>query len=336
MVKITYDIVLADIHEYFSSRFMEFCGQFDLSFFLAEPFWAEDLLNKVRAGDLHARVYIDFASDHREPDNLYFALAQEFKKLGTYMIDDPHRVEVASDKGMFHRVLLENGVLVPETVVVPRGELDGFQLTDEIKARVGVPFVVKPGWGSGRWGVNIDATSRDDLLRSAKEVSHSNSFLIQQKIVPKKLEGRTGWFRAFNVFEEVIVCWWDPQTGNYQLVSPREMVRFGLGPLTDMVRKIARLSGVNFFSTEIARTEDDRFLTIDYLNTGCDMHAKSFWPSGPPDEVVRHIAWEMVDHAMTVARDHRGPFDDELDVTDQEWEARQKFLPPAQGPGSGA
>lgn len=336
MAKITYDVVLADTHEYFSSRVMEYCAQFDLSFFLAEPFWAEDLLKKVRAGDLYARVYIDFASDHREPDNQYFALAEAFKNLGSYMIDDPDRVVVASDKGMFHLALLENGVSVPETVIVQRSELAGFRMTDEIKARVGVPFVVKPGWGSGRWGVNLLATSKDDLLRSADEVTYSDTFLIQQKIAPKQLEGKSGWFRAFNVFEEVIICWWDPQTGNYQLVSPREMARYGLSPLADMVREIARISGVNFFSTEIAKTEDDRFLTIDYLNTGCDMHAKSFWPSGPPDEVVRHIAWEMVDHAMAVARDHRGPFDDELDMIDQEWEARQSLLPPVQGPGSGA
>jgi hypothetical protein len=35
MAKITYDVVLADTHEYFSSRVMEFCAQFNLSFFLA-------------------------------------------------------------------------------------------------------------------------------------------------------------------------------------------------------------------------------------------------------------------------------------------------------------
>ena len=90
------------------------------------------------------------------------------------------------------------------------------------------------------------------------------------------------------------------------------------------MKDIARVSRINFFSTEIALTCDEKFLTIDYLNTGCDMHAKSFWPSGPPDEVVRHIAWMLVEHGMATARKRRGPFDDELDQMDDEWEERQR------------
>jgi hypothetical protein len=311
-----YDVVLADVHEYFSCRVMEFCAQFDLSFFLLEPAWAAEFLTKVRSGELLPRVYIDFSSDHREPENLYFSIAREVKKLGAYVIDDPDRVSVVADKGMFHGMLQDNNVSVPETVIVKRQELNSFILTREIEARVGVPFVVKPGWGGARWGVILDARCEDDLRRSAQEVPYSDTFLIQQKVVPRNLEGRVGWFRAFHVFGEVIVCWWHPQTGNYQLVTPLEVRRFRLEPLADMVREIARISEINFFSTEIALTGEGKFLTIDYLNTGCDMHAKSFWPSGPPDEVVRHIAWTMVDHAMARAREHRGPFDDELEMID--------------------
>ena len=67
----------------------------------------------------------------------------------------------------------------------------------------------------------LDGRSEEDLYRSAQEADYSDSFLIQKKIVPKPLDGRVGWFRVFHVFEETISCWWDPQTGLYQLVTPR-------------------------------------------------------------------------------------------------------------------
>jgi len=321
-----YDIALATTHQYFSSRVMEFCAEFDLSFYLVEPIWVADYLSKVQEGEIKTRVYIDFGSDHLEPNNLYFALAEEVKKSGAYMIDDPDHVATVAHKGLFHQVLLENEIAVPETVIVQRADLNSFRLNDDIKAYVGVPFVVKPGWGGGRWGVVLDGRSEEDLYKSAREADFSDSFLIQKKIVPKPMDGRVGWFRVFHIFEETIICWWDPQTGQYQLVTPLEKRTYDLRPLEKIADDIARLSQINFFSTEIALTCDNRFLVIDYLNTGCDMHAKSFWPTGPPDEVVRHIAWNLVDHAMAIARRRRGPFDDELEQKDRdkEWGERQR------------
>jgi hypothetical protein len=128
----------------------------------------------------------------------------------------------------------------------------------------------------------------------------------------------------FHVFGEVIPCWWHPTTGDYQLVTPLEERRFKLRPLTRIMKDIARVSNINFFSSEIAVAEDGRFLVIDYLNTECDMSAKSFWPSGVPDEIARHIAWVLVDHAMAVAKRRRGRFDEELGKRDADWLARQR------------
>jgi hypothetical protein len=113
-------------------------------------------------------------------------------------------------------------------------------------------------------------------------------------------------------------------TGQYQLVTPLEERRSRLSPLTKIMKDIARLSKINFFSSEITLAQDGRFLTIDYLNTECDMSAKSFWPSGVPDELARHIAWALVEHAMNVVKRRRGPFDEELEKRDEDWLERRR------------
>lgn len=324
MIPTCYDVALATGHDYFSSRVQALCGQFDLSFFLIEPLWVTEFVRKLQAGEIKVRVLIDMVSDAYLPDDIYFTLAQEVKKAGGYVIDDPDAGAIMGHKAKFHQMLVAQAIPVPETVIVERSALSTFRLTDAILAQVGVPFVVKPAWGYGRQGVILEGCSEDDLHRSAAATPHSDAFLLQRKIVPTSLAGQVGWFRMFHVFGEVIPCWWHPTTGNYQLVTPLEERRFKLRPLIKITRDIAHVSKIHFFSSEIALTDEGRFFVIDYLNTECDMHTKSFWPSGVPDELARHVAWVLVDHAMTITKRRRGPFDDELEKRDADWLERHE------------
>lgn len=320
-----YDIALTFTQEYFSSRIRELCGQFDLSFFLVEPIWAYDFVQKLQEGEIRVRVLIDMGSDAYEPENLYFLLAKEVKRTGGYVINDPDYAAVAAHKGLLHQTLVQNGIPVPETVIVNRSELDRFRLTDEIKAYVGLPFVVKPGWGGGAIGVILDGRSEEDLRRSAELAVNSDSFLIQRRLYPKTLEGHVGWFRGIHIFGEVIPCWWEPPANQYQMVTPLQERLYKLRPLTKIVKDIGRVSRTKFFSTEVALNHDGRFLAVDYLNTGPDMHPKSFWPTGVPDEVVRHVAWSLVDHAMSILQRKKAPFAEQLQKKDEDWGERRKM-----------
>lgn len=324
MIPTYYDVALANGHDYFSSRVQALCSQFDLSFFLIEPLWAAEFVRKLQSGELKVRVLIDMVSDAYLPDDIYFTLAQEVKKAGGHVIDDPDAGAIMGHKAQFHRMLVAHAIPVPETVIVERCKLDTFRLTEAIIAQVGLPFVVKPAWGYGRQGVILEGRSEADLHQSAAVAPYSDAFLLQRKIVPTSLDGRVGWFRMFHVFGEVIPCWWHPTTGNYQFLTPLEERRFKLKPLTKIMRDIAHVSKIHFFSSEIALAEGGRFFVIDYLNTECDMHTKSFWPSGVPDELARHVAWVLVEHAMTIAKRRRRPFDEELKRRDADWLERRE------------
>jgi hypothetical protein len=75
---------------------------------------------------------------------------------------------------------------------------------------------------------------------------------------------------------------------------------------------------MEFFSTEIALTNGGRFVAVDYLNDECDLHAKSYWPDGPPDELVRRAAMLMVNRAIAVL--HKHAFENELVERDRGWQ----------------
>ena len=55
------------------------------------------------------------------------------------------------------------------------------------------------------------------------------------------------------------------------------------------MRKIQKVCSLDFFSSEIALTEENTFVVVDYVNEVCDMRLQSKHVDGVPDEVVQRI-----------------------------------------------
>jgi hypothetical protein len=51
--------------------------------------------------------------------------------------------------------------------------------------------------------------------------------------------------------------------------------KYNLHKLISITKKIAAISGLDYFSTEITLAEDNNFYAIDYLNDQCDMRLRS-------------------------------------------------------------
>ncbi len=146
----TYDIVLSSPfsnYDFFAHKMRELCGQMDLSFFLADDVWVHEFLAKLWASDIGVRAMLDLTANQTDPTDVYTQLAYEVKRQKGVVIDDPELTALAAHKGNLHKILVQNDIPVPETVIVPRNEIETFQITREIRERVGVPFVVKPAWG---------------------------------------------------------------------------------------------------------------------------------------------------------------------------------------------
>jgi len=288
--------------------------------------WVKEFLRKLLLREIKVQVLLDLGADQSISEDPYLLLAQEVKRQGCYVIDDPDNVAIMAHKGRFHQFLLDNRIIVPETVIVSRSELDSFKITDEIKARVGTPFVVKPAWGDSGVGVIVNGYSEDDLRKSAEQAPNSDSFLIQRRLQPKRLiEGRPGWFRIFHICGEIIPCWWNPTNHEYHLVTPAQQGLYKLAPLTRIMRGIARVSKMKKFTSEICLDEDGKFYAVDYINADPDMNPRSFYSNGVPDEVVRRIVWLLVYEGMHIVKRGQGFFDENLDESNGDWLERRRL-----------
>ncbi len=103
----------------------------------------------------------------------------------------------------------------------------------------------------------------------------------------------------YHAFGSLWFCWWNCFNDHYRVVSKEEMERFGLAPLGELVQRIAALTGMRFFSSEIALTAGGDFVVIDYVNDQCHLLTQSASPhNGVPDEIVAAIARRLVEGAQ--------------------------------------
>lgn len=296
-----YDLVMThklDADDFFIHRVQQHCAERGLNFFLIEPLWIEAFRIYYELGEVSARVLLNMHSEHHEPDEAYHRLVRLAHERGTRVIDSPDAALAAFDKGRLHPRLVEVGLPVPYSVVVEQAAAGTFRLADAQRTALGNPFVIKPCLGYGRKGVLLDATSEKDMLRSVAAWPNSH-YLLQRRVVPRPLGADPAYFRVYYVFGTTWCCWWNCYTDRYRVVSVAEMEKFQLARLTELVRRIAELTRMNFFSSEIAQTEEGDYVLIDYVNDQCHLVTQSADPRiGVPDVVVAGIALRLVEGAQ--------------------------------------
>lgn len=273
------------------------CAERGMDFFLIEPLWVRAFHEAFRRDEVWPRALLNLHSEHHLPEDPFHQLVDLAESRKTMVIDPPSLAQAAFDKSMLHPRLETAGLAVPPTIIVKFAEIPFFALNAENRVMLGEPFVIKPARGYGKKGVILDARQEKDLARSMAAWPDEN-YLLQKKIVPRELQGRPAYWRLFHVFGSLWWCWWDCYTDRYSEVTAEEIDQFGLTPLAQGMRKLAALTGMNFFSSEIAQTTGGEFVWIDYVNDQCHMLTQSANPKmGVPDRVVEGIAARLVEAA---------------------------------------
>ena len=300
--------------EYKERPFIEWlkreCELKKMSFLWVHDGNVDDVIKNVESGSTLIKFLFDMNATYSVPYDRYAHLCYAVKDTRRKVLNDPDDAKSATDKSVTHYDLLEAGIPVPFTVVVRRWEPDTFKLTEAERKNLGIPFVIKPATGYGKIGVVMDAKTLKEVAK-ARDFAKGDNFLLQERIEPVTLNGKRAWFRVFYVFGEAIPCWWDICTGGtYQHVTFSEMYNFKLLHLVRIVTRIARITNMEFFTTEIAvsRRGDQKVpIAIDYVNDQCDLDVKSEQPSAPPNDVVEHIIRSIVRYAKELQQGQQLP-----------------------------
>jgi glutathione synthase/RimK-type ligase-like ATP-grasp enzyme len=247
-----------------------------------------ECLEELRSGRLGFRVLLDRAAAS-SPDFLAFQTVA--LERGLDVIEPADKLRWASDKATMHLEFITHGIHTPYTLILPSYESAKVPpLRPDELLPLGLPFVIKPANTTGGSLGVLEASSSLEEVLTARQAYPLDKYLLQEKIIPEDRDGRRFWFRGFYILGEVHSTWWDDRTHVYDELAEGEAERYSLRPLDEIVRTIARISGLRFFSTEIVRDVRGRFVAVDYVNEICDMRLRSRHPDGVPDAVVRKIA----------------------------------------------
>lgn len=196
----------------------------------------------------------------------------------------------SEDKATMHLEFIQNGLHTPYTILIApfleRPVLPPLDLSP-----LGEKFVIKPSNGGGGEGVILGASSMKEILEARLDFPEQK-YLIQAYVTPCLLEDRPAWFRIFYANGQVYPCWWDTSTHMYANVTTEEETRLDLGNLRDATKRIASICKLDWFSTEIALTNE--FIVVDYVNDEIDTRIQSKAMDGMPDDVMENIARQLV------------------------------------------
>ncbi|MEW6507068.1 MAG: hypothetical protein AB1432_04900 [Bacteroidota bacterium] len=247
----------------------------------------DEVAFQLRNKMLHFKAYLDRASDE-DPD--FEVISKLLSKKSSYLINPHNKTKKVTDKAYFHKRLLGENFNLPKTIILkPYDQCSSLFLSEADLNELKIPFIIKPAlFSGGGQGVVKNGTSLEQI-QVERIKSHSEKYLIQEKIQPVRIDHKRGWFRVFWAFGKVIPTWWDDQTHIYNPVTKEQINRFNLQQLIIIATKLARIASIDYFSTEIALTRNNRFVLIDYINDQCDLRLQSLHADGVADIVVNQF-----------------------------------------------
>jgi len=284
----TYDLCLARNWEYdadFVALSSAACDRHGLTFFEVTPATLSETLARITSGELTFRAFFDRASDN---DPAFLPLVEWATAHVPCRVNPFAAARRAWDKATMHLEFITAGLYTPYTIILPPYD-EQPNLSSPDLTPLGERFSIKPAHGGGGVGVVNEAQAWAQVT-TARQKFPADKYLLQERITPATIGGHRAWFRVIYSCCQIFPCWWDDQTHIYTPITPSEEKLYNLGRLREMAVIIARVCGLQLFSTEIAWTTDGRLLSVDYVNDPIDLRLKSRAAEGVPDEHVTAIA----------------------------------------------
>ena len=292
---VDYDLCVAWNWEYdadFIRLLLEACSSYTLSVLQVEPPSLEVILHLLISQQMRFTTFIDRASDE---DHRFFPLVEWASAFAKHYVNPHQKAVCAWDKAAMHYRLIAAGIHTPYTIILPPYTIQP-DIAPVDLVPLGTQFTIKPSHGGGSQGVRMGASSFSQVVTARKEYP-ADTYLLQATIIPRNLAGHKAWFRVLYCYQGTYLCWWDPTSHHYAVVTNEELKKFHLGALDQITRTIATICELDLFSTEIALTSEGVFVVVDYANDQIDLRLQSKCVDGVPDIVIRAIANQLARQA---------------------------------------
>lgn len=260
--------------------------------------------SKVDRRRLGVGLFLNTKADGLNMVSPPMLLCRVLKASGTHVVEDPDDAPIYTNRALLMDHAKKAGIPVPaHTVLANRGDDAPSVPIARVRSQLGPNWVARPARGMGinriviRGAKSIASALARSKLRTCPRV------LVTSSHKAARLLGHEYRFVVWHLFGTVIPCW-TGKTGGLGIVSAREVETALLGRLCELVRTIAGVTGLDWFSSEILITrlgEDPEFVVVEPAN------ALALFGPGPktvalvPHEVARLAAERVVEVAWRIA-----------------------------------
>jgi len=268
------------------------CWEQKLSSYLIHSYNIDDVTEKVKQKEFIFKSLFDRASD---TNSRFTPFIQQLSSSKTIFVNPKNHSLIAEDKAILHFHFLKNQIPVPHTIILnPHKDEPPLEIMKALE-NFKKPFVVKPSKGGGGEGVWKHVHSLSDICRIRLE-HQDDRYLVQEEVSPLIIDNKRGWIRAYFAYGKVYYCWWNELTHIYNFVTQEEeKIHKFFKKINRIMKKIAAVVNLNFFSSEFVLTEENNLVVVDYVNDPCDMRLKSIHQTGVPDHLVKTLASNIID-----------------------------------------
>jgi glutathione synthase/RimK-type ligase-like ATP-grasp enzyme len=131
-----------------------------------------------------------FIRSRTDPLNISFVAAKMAELRGIPVIDDPRSIQVCSDKVNMYLHLMEEGVRIPETVFVRKGEMTEKTARDLFR-KLGSPLVLKEP--STSFSLRVEKVHGvPEFLKTGKRFIKLSDWMVAQKFIESDFDWRVG------------------------------------------------------------------------------------------------------------------------------------------------
>jgi hypothetical protein len=307
--KTTYDLAL----NWAANRDERFLGAIDRAARLRRVRWTvvrnghtDRFRRRVDRGELDVRLFLNTQADGANPNSPGMLLCRSLKANGTFVVEDPDDAFFYADRAMQFRYLSRAGVRVPPHVLIKRGQRDKPALTAAERRSVGPTWTAVPAVGMSRSRVLTSGARNVATALNRAGFPPGQKVLIFKHHKPISRAGHEGHFWIWHLFGNVVPAAWLRGSRRPALICYDDWITDGLLELVRLTRRIAQVTGLDWFLTEIVATRLGRsaqFVVVEPANALAGLGPGSKPVAAVPNPVLDIAATALVEAAWRYAHD---------------------------------
>lgn len=260
--------------------------------------------DRVRADVDRRRVriglFLNTQADGLNMEGPGMLLCRVLKASGCHVVEDPDDARVYTQRALQMRYLARAGIPVPaHAVVVNRPDAENPRIPVG-RSRLGTNWVARPARGMGRNRIVIRGARSVAAALARSKLKTCPRILVMRQHRPARLGEREYRFLVWHLFGRILPCWKRKGSSALEPVEAGETGIELISLLADVVSRIARITGLDWFFSEIVATRlgvELEYVVVEPANALALLGPGPKPASEVPLEVARAAAERIVEVA---------------------------------------